>query len=232
MLWARKMWNPFDGYGFQFKKNGNENVHESKTQVVKIHGSINWRSPEIFFHPNLELAIDHPFKDEPLFEGLKLPESVYDKVKYRNYPLYSHIILPTFMKSPQFKWEISLIEQSLKFCRNSDEIFILGYSVPEADYVTNLFFSQMNKKSKIRIILWDENKYPNPAEELSDKLIERYGFNYKNIIHELAKIEDWINNDFKFIHYQKYLEDQEILHKIKVSLKNEVNYKENKGVRK
>lgn len=215
MLWQKGIWNPFDGYGFDFDLNGNENIPKSKTKVTKIHGSINWRTPDKLFHPNLELAIEHPYRDEPLFKGLKITKSNWDKAKYRQYPLYSHIILPTFIKSPQYNWEVKLVEDSLNYCRESDEIYILGYSVPEADYITNLLFTEMNKKSKVSIVLWDENKYPNPALELSNKLVEKYQFKRANIVHEHSKIENWIENSFQFPEYEKYLEDQKIMEKMK-----------------
>ena len=145
MLWQRELWNPFDGYAIsEFPRNGNEDVPESKVQVIKIHGSINWRSDRLF-DPNLKLINDHPFKDKPLFEGLNIPKSIHDKVKYRTYPLYSHVITPTFMKAPEYKWEIELINTAMEFCRKADEVFILGYSFPDADYITNLLFSQINK---------------------------------------------------------------------------------------
>lgn len=209
MLWHRNLWNPFDGYGFEFDRNGNENVPESKTEVLKIHGSINWRSPDRFFHPNLELAIDHPFKDEPLFEGLKIPKSIIDKVKYRAYPLYSHIVLPTFMKSPQYNWEIELIENSIKYCQESSEIYILGYSAPDADYITNMLFSEINKEAKIYIVLWDSSD--DLALGLSNKLVEKYRINKEIITHENTKIEQWIENGFEYLSYQKYLEDQKFM---------------------
>lgn len=209
MLWHRKLWNPFDGYGFEFDRNGNEDVFKSKTKVIKIHGSINWRSPDRFFHPNLELAIDHPFKDKPLFEGLKIPKSIVDKTKYRPYPLYSHIILPTFMKTPQYNWEIKLIEDSIKYCQKSDEIYILGYSAPDADYVANILFSEFNKNSKIYIVLWNSSE--NIALNMRNKLVEKYGIRKENIIHENTKIEQWIKNEFDFSSYKKYLEDKKIM---------------------
>lgn len=213
MLWKRKLWNPFTGYdGFEFKKNGNEHVHDSKTNVIKIHGSINWRSPDIFFHPDLELAIDHPFKNQPLFEGLHISKSNFDKEKYKQYPLHSYIVLPTFMKSPQYNWEISLINNSLDFCKSSDEIYILGYSMPDVDYITNLLFSTMKKDSRINIVLWDKDE--DVALKLSKKLVEKYGFRMENITHENTRIEEWIYNDFKFLSYKKYLEDQKFIERI------------------
>jgi len=206
MLWNRQLWNPFDGYGFVFNKNGNEKIQTSKIQILKIHGSINWRSPDIFFHPNLELAIDHPFKNEPLFEGLMIPKSNYDKQKYRKYPLYSHVILPTFSKSPQYIWEMQIINKSVNICRKADEIYILGYSVPEADYITNLLFLEMKKNVKINIILWEGNN--NIAHQLGKRIEKKYGFKRENIVYENSPIEKWIENDFKFIAYEKYLEEQ------------------------
>ncbi len=206
MLWSRKLWNPFDGYGFTFDRDGNKKIPKSRIKMVKIHGSINWRSPDIFFHPNLELAIDHPFKDKPLFEGLKIPKSKYNKQKYRQYPLYSHIILPTFAKSPQYIWEMQLIKNAINFCRKAEEIYILGYSVPDADYITNLLFFEINKEAKINIILWDRTD--NAAVQLGKRLSKKYGFKSKNMVYENSPIEKWIENDFKFIAYKEYLEKQ------------------------
>ena len=223
MLWKRELWNPFEGYGFRFENIGNEKYKESKTQVTKIHGSINWRKPSIFFHPNLELAIDHPFKDQPLFQGLNIEKTIYDKVKYRQYPLYSHIILPTFMKTPQYNWEISLINNSLKYCEDAEEIYILGYSVPDSDYISNLLFSEINKNAKIYIVIWDGKAYPNLADDLRRKLIKKYGFNKDNITHEHSKIEDWINNNFEYVEYKKFMKIQELLNRMRqLSDKNNV----------
>lgn len=76
------------------------------------------------------------------------------------------------------------------------------------------FFSQINKNSKIFIVLWDENIDSNPAKELSDKLVQRYG-SKSEIINEPTKIEEWIKNDFKWVAYNKYLEDQKLIDQIK-----------------
>ncbi|MHA1830894.1 MAG: hypothetical protein ACTSWR_05115 [Candidatus Helarchaeota archaeon] len=226
MLWQKQLWNPFDGYGFEFDKGKNKNVLKSKIKMIKIHGSINWRSPDIFFHPNLELAIDHPFKDEPLFEGLKIPKSLYDKEKYRQYPLYSHVILPTFAKSPQYIGEMQLISNSINFCRTADEIYILGYSVPDADYITNLLFLEMNKDAKINIILWD--KYNNAAVQLGERLIKKYGFKDKNVVYENTPIEKWIENDFNFSAYDEYLKEQADIEQILESADGSI--KSNKNI--
>ena len=212
MLWKRKFWNPFEGYGFEFERNGNEDIHESKVTIIKIHGSINWRSPDIFFHPSLELAIDHPFEDKPLFEGLKISKSIQDKEKYRTYPLYSHVILPTFMKSPQYNWEMDLINNALKLCRDAEKVYILGYSIPDADYITNLLLAAMNKDAQLRIVLWDKNH--DVAKDLRDKIVEKHGFKKQNIKHENTPIERWIENGFKYLAYEKYLEDQSIFEEI------------------
>jgi len=212
MLWKRKLWSPFDGYGFEFDKKGNEHVHISKTKIIKIHGSINWRSPDIFFHPKLELAIDHPFKNEPLFEGLNIPKTVRDKLKYPTYPLNSHIIIPTFIKSPQYNWEMKLIETSRKFCMESDEIFILGYSAPESDYITNLLFSAINKHAKIYIVLWGTSE--DVIRNLKNSLVKKYELKLDNIIAEYNKIENWIDNNFQYLSYQKYLEEQKVIKEI------------------
>ncbi len=206
MLWKRKLWNPFDGYGFEFKRNGNEDVHESRITIIKVHGSINWRSPDILFHPDLQLAISHPFKDEPLFEGLKIENSIHNKTKYIEYPICSHVILPTFAKSPRYNWELRIVNKALEFCRNAEEVYILGYSFPEADYITNLLFSEMNHDACLKIILWDKNK--DVAKELRSKIIKKYSIENENVKHENSSIESWINSGFEFTAYERYLKEQ------------------------
>lgn len=223
MLWKRKLWNPFDGYGFEFERNGNKNIPDTKIKVIKIHGSINWRSPDSFFHPNLELAIKHPFKNEPLFDGLKIPKTPFDNNRLRQYPLYSHIILPTFIKSPQYNWEIELNNNAINLCRNTEEIFIIGYSVPDADYITNILLNEIKKNSLIRIVLFDKTN--DIALELKKEMIGKYGFKKENIINENSRIEEWINNDFKFVAYEKYLKEQAEINEI-------INFKENTNKKK
>jgi len=201
MLWQRELWNPFDGYAVsKFPRNGNEDVPESKVQVIKIHGSINWRSDRLF-DPDLKIINDHPFKDKPLFKGLNIPESLHDKVKYRTYPLYSHVITPTFMKAPEYKWEIELINTAMEFCRKADEVLILGYSFPDADYITNLLFSQINKDIDLKIILW--HAHPTDANNFYKGISQKFDFNEDKTIYERTKIEDWIRNNFEYVYYEQ-----------------------------
>jgi hypothetical protein len=107
------------------------------------------------------------------------------------------------MKTPQYNWEISLINDSIKRAKNANEVYLLGYSVPDADYISNLIFSEMNKKAKIYIILWDGSAYPNPVDDLREKLIKRYRFNKNQIIHKHSIIEDWLANNFRYLEYEK-----------------------------
>lgn len=206
MLWRRKLWNPFDGYGFEFKRNGYQCAHETKVKVLKVHGSINWRTPDLFFHRTLELALTHPYTDEPLFEGLSLEKKIHNMEKYRRYPLYSHIILPTFLKSPRHNWEVDLINQAREACKTAEEIYILGYSFPDTDYLTNMFFTEIKPDAHLNIILWDRDK--DMANELAQRISANYRLIRKNIKHENTRIEVWIDNDFKFAAYERYLEKQ------------------------
>lgn len=212
LLWQQNLWNPFDGYGFEFKTGGNEEFPETQIRVIKIHGSINWRAPDSFFHPNLELSIEHPFFEKALFDGLKITESHFAKKKYRPYPLYSHVILPTFIKAPEYNWEIQLIENARNLCREAKEVFILGYSCPNADYIANLLFADMNKESKITIVLWEKNK--EVAKELAEKLTTKFNFKRENIVNEDTRIEEWVNNNFGYESYKKYLEDKKLMEAI------------------
>jgi len=201
MLWEQKLWNPFDGYGIPFKKVANKYSTKSKIQLLKIHGSINWRSQNELFNPDLELITEHPFMDKSLFEGMKISKSKYDKEKYPLYPLNPRVILPTFVKTPQYDWEMKLIKNARDACREAEEVYILGYSVPVADYITNLLFMDMNKNVEIFIILWDNN---NAALRLRSNIASKYELKEKRIIAEDSPIEKWIENDFKYKAWEKY----------------------------
>ncbi|MCI0698359.1 SIR2 family protein [candidate division KSB1 bacterium] len=219
MLWKRGLWNPFDGYGFEFETGGNNEFPETKVQVLKVHGSINWRSPDAIFHRNLELAITHPHKDESLFEGLKIPKDGHSKREFLQYPLYSHVLYPSFTKTQQYIWETDLIRKSVSAAETADEVFMLGYSFPEADPIANMIFTKMKKDVLLKAVLWDENQ-----TNLIQRITRQYGFDTKYSIYENSRIEKWIENNFEYVNYkedQKRVADMNAL----LNLKKKGNFK-------
>lgn len=200
VLWRHGVWNPVDGYGIG-KIHRDEEVHstfkESKIVVIKLHGSVNWSTPD-WSGNEIEIFTTHPLTNMPLFDGLNAV-SKRPTPKWK-YAFNSHVILPTFLKSARHRWELHMIKLASQALSRAEEIYILGYSFPEADAMASFIFAQIPIDAQIRII--DLGK----PQELANRLIDRYGVISNNITYEQNPIEDWITNDFKYTAYEKELE--------------------------
>jgi len=198
-LWGKRIWDPRDGYKIgkihSHEKIGSSDYRESKVTVFKPHGSINWGASN---GNHIEIYTTHPFTNEPLFDGLNVrSERPIPRWKYSFNP---HLVIPTFMKTARCGWEFQIIRHALKALSQAKEIFIIGYSLPEADAMANFIFIQIRKNVRIKII--DQGE----PGALAERLIESYGLIRKNIVYEQNSIENWITNDFKYTAYEKELE--------------------------
>lgn len=139
-LWEKGLWNPSNGYGvgkiYNQEKCELSNSAESKVIVIKPHGSVNWAARSKLQN-EIEIYTAHPFIDAPLFEGIQV-KSKMPKYDYEN---TSHIVLPSYVKSIKSYWESKLLRLACEAVSKADEIFILGYSFPEADAVANFIFA-------------------------------------------------------------------------------------------
>jgi len=205
MLWKKKLWNPWDGYLIgdivESERVKNTTRKETAVPVIKLHGSVNWMRQNYAIRDlGIGIYTTHLHTNEPFFEGLNVQA---DHREYEpKYALNTHVVLPTFMKTFQENWEIKLVQAALNAISNADKIFILGYSLPDADAMANLIFSQIQKTAKIDIV--------NPIDpmKLAKRLIDKYDLDKKNIIDEASTIEEWIENDFKYLAYEKNQSDR------------------------
>lgn len=200
VLWRHGIWNPLDGYGIgkihRHEELDHTSFKESEVTVIKLHGSINWGTPN-WLGNEIEIYTTHPLTNMPLFEALN-SKSKRPIPKWK-YTFNSHVVLPTFLKTARHRWELHMIRLASQALSQAKEIFILGYSFPEADAMANFIFAQVRTDAQIRIIDLGEPR------ELANRLIESYGAISKNIIYEQNPIEDWITNDFKYTAYEKEL---------------------------
>jgi len=200
VLWQNGVWNPVDGYGIG-KIHHREEIHsslkESKVTVIKLHGSVNWSTPS-WSGGEIEILTTHPLTNEPLFDALNVASK--RPIPKWKYIFNSHVILPTFLKTARHRWELHMIRLAAQALSKADEIFILGYSFPEADAMANFVFAQVRSDVQIRIINLEQPR------ELANRFIERFGVISNNIIYEQSYIEDWITNDFKYTAYEKELD--------------------------
>lgn len=206
-LWKKGLWSPSNGYGVgkiqKQEKIESGNLYESKVIVIKPHGSVNWAVPYGNWQQEIEIYTIHPFTSAPLFEGLRAQSN---RPAY-GYSRTSHIVLPTYMKSIKYYWESQLLRAACEAVSKADEIFILGYSFPEADAMASFIFAQIPKQSSIKIV-----DIGNPLN-LCKRLVDVYGLNGK-IIPEANDIKKWVEDDFRYTEYEREIAEIKELEKL------------------
>lgn len=207
-LWKRGVWSPKDkcyhGVIDQHDVIDWGKVPESKVNLIKLHGSINWVGGSFLglLNDPLTIRLTHPIDGSPLFEGMEVKYNREIRERYWMYPLEGFVIVPTFMKTFDSQWQVQLLKNSIDAIEEANEIFILGYSFPEADAIANLILSEILENTKINIIdLGDPLSF-------GKKLKESY-LHKGEIICEESDIKDWINSDFKYASWEAHLKEFE-----------------------
>ncbi|MCH8927242.1 MAG: SIR2 family protein [Candidatus Marinimicrobia bacterium] len=207
-LLKRGLWNPKDGYCIGEVKEDEldiiANLDKSDVRVLKMHGSISWESPS-WHDSNLRILLKDPYNDLPFFDEIDTPKNDVEK-KYTSYQSH-HVILPTFMKFYRHKWEIELVKLAANALSKTEEVYIVGYSLPEADAMANFLFSSIKQDIVIKII------NPN-AGELRERLVRIFGLSRSKIIDESSKLEVWLENDCKYIEHEKTLKNEEMINRM------------------
>ena len=111
------------------------------------------------------------------------------------------------MKFYRNSWEIRLVRLAVKALSSAEEVYIIGYSLPEADAMANFLISSIRSDTCIKIINPDAN-------ELRIRLVNIFGLSRKNIIDESIKLEEWIKNNFKYLAYDKTIENEEMINQM------------------
>lgn len=207
-LWMKKLWNPIDGYTLGVI-DGRVEVNDvdkftSRVPVIKLHGSINWQQGG-FFNEQTQIFLTDPFSNQPYFHNL-IPTIKFPRDnRYRL--LDSQFITPTYIKKYNSRDEINLIRNSIDRISNCSELYILGYSFPEADSLTSILMSHL--PSDIQITIVDIN-----AKEIASNICDQYGFDSELVRPEESDIGAWIDNNFELLAYSRYLEEQQVINSI------------------
>ncbi|NQT25325.1 SIR2 family protein [candidate division KSB1 bacterium] len=207
-LWNEQLWSPIDGYQLgiidDYLELKDESSYKSKISIIKLHGSINWIKPGLFDN-DIKILITDPLTHAPYFDGFKFKFKVKRKTEYRL--LDSMLITPTFMKSYANNQEIGLMKFAFESIAQCSELYSIGYSFPDADFLSIVLGSQISDKTQITII--DQN-----ANEIAEYLEMTFGINKKNIINEESSIEEWILGNFEFSAYKENCHKTEVFQKI------------------
>ncbi|TFB11675.1 hypothetical protein E3V36_00045 [Candidatus Marinimicrobia bacterium MT.SAG.2] len=96
---------------------------------------------------------------------------------------------------------------AVKALSNAEEVFIIGYSLPEADAMANFLISSIQFDTRVKII--------NPsADELRKRLVNIFGLLRENIMDENSRLEEWIKNDCKYIAYEKTIKNEAMINQM------------------
>jgi hypothetical protein len=186
-----EVWSPRGGYNI-IKNMNDDSLHENQKniQILKIHGSENFRKPSFFDNPEsiyIDLEINQELfpksgENQHLFGGMKS----YSRSKINQHLLKElepgpYIIAPSFIK--QFALEIQyLLLEAIQFAKIAKNLVIIGCGLrPEDNHlwlVINNFLNDTEwKKKRIFIISPDALKKRQEIEQFWGRKI----FNEENL---------------------------------------------------
>jgi hypothetical protein len=165
---AAGLWEIGDGYGFPIESNG----APSPVEVLKLHGSTNWRGllfggrthsshnvwnslgdrPVLFFRPDLEYLGCPDFVD-PRCLGLdtaaSLPSMIMPALPKQFY------FETTFGQEWKRFWDY-LWDRAERAIAKADELVVIGYSLPDADQRARaMLLNSLNKSVRLSICCGD-----------------------------------------------------------------------------
>lgn len=202
-LFTRGLWNPLDGYGIGGLCEDERILNEmppSEVELIKLHGSLNWSeggqiviSPEVVIHTS-------SFGNQCFFPGMATEAT--HRPYHLKYPHRPIIIMPTYLKFFDKSYEVQLVNRAFDLVRNADKVYIIGYSIPAADVTANLILSQIRNDAEVVVI----NK--NDIDGIKKRLSDSYGIKTDHLIHEQTDIKGWIENDFQYLSYQHWVQEE------------------------
>jgi hypothetical protein len=182
VLLMQGKWSPRDGYGFEVAFNDLQGktileFTESPVKTLHLHGSIGWYNPSL-----TGASLD------PSFLQL-LGIGAIDSSLPRRPPSEDQILIwPTFLKNYELPSSINSLfidmwKSAAEALRRSNEVLIIGYSLPDADAASFTLLTANCDRSKVRIVnpsLYDTHRL---RTLLSDELV---------LVPRLS-LQDWLN---------------------------------------
>ena len=170
VLLMQGKWSPRNGYGFEVAFNDPQSktsleLRESSVKTLHLHGSIGWYNPSL-----TGASLD------PSFLQLLGIGSVDSSLPSRPPSEDQILIWPTFLKNYELPSSINnlfirLWKSAAEALRTSDEILIIGYSLPDADAASFTLLTTNCERAKVRIVnpsLYDTHRL---RTLLSDELV-------------------------------------------------------------
>lgn len=144
-------WSPADGYGFtkRFRsaEPGDEPVpnilsKKSKIRVLKLHGSVGWRSG----NPD-ELIFENLWLHDLLPQSLDLPIVDRDDRPFAD-TLPHALAYPSFLKRFENRFMLEIWRQADQSLRVADKVEIWGYSFPPSDSAVGVLLQSLRARAR------------------------------------------------------------------------------------
>lgn len=157
LLFNTKNWYTVDGYGVHMKSDFIESIDSterqargnSKIHYLKLHGSLNW-GKRIIPHPyqgdNITLLDNIP----PDRSIIPIEYSSLSNTEMINMHYQSYIIPPILTKQELYKTPLlqNIWYKSKQLIQMANKIYIIGYSFPPSDFITEFLFRQALSSSQ------------------------------------------------------------------------------------
>jgi hypothetical protein len=190
-LWLKDKWTFLDGYGlaknindFQDTWGGkypSDKPTESLVKVYKLHGSLGWiyddLDEQIIF-----IGMPNYF---PGYAGLFCERNLH--TVGAKWDEGTTFIEPSYLKRFKCTPVLGIWERAFQALQQTNELIIIGYSLPEADVAAQVFLASAVRTSKIQSITVID-----PCGSVFDKFCALFG---KEIVKKEMPFEKWIKNE-------------------------------------
>ncbi|MCL4550192.1 MAG: hypothetical protein M1495_16675 [Bacteroidetes bacterium] len=184
-LFKKGLWNPRDGYGFTPRNlpqiNPLHNTY-SKILLLKLHGSLNWK--KTLLTNGIELT--WRYDDDRYFFPSYLLNEPPRLWKYQGGHNSGGFIFPSWIKTFNHEEMYSIWQKAFNILVDSDEIYFLGYSLPDADAAVFSLLNSVDFSQKVIVVIDPKaNEYKKKYSAIT-KL--------KNVTFVEQNLENYLNN--------------------------------------
>lgn len=167
-LWQEGLWTPENGYGFrapditsppgpqEMKPKLQEASRRGLVKVLKPHGSISWRCRTVSLSPSEEQeTVAAVVFESGQLAGVEEPLLLFSFISRElSVQTPGTMLLPSFIKTygNAHPWLTAVWYAAHEAIVQSDAIWIMGYSIPEADTTAQLLLSAIPLTSSVNVV--------------------------------------------------------------------------------
>ncbi len=193
-------WNrPFYFQDSQYNKVRDDLLlFEPKLDLIKLHGSLNWLTVTRSFQSSVATLPDDN-NDLAMLYNPENSVSYFNSKDIFNYSIdFAQInkdltiIKPTIGKE-YAKWPFAnLVKKAMDALNSAKNVYLLGYSMPMYDTISEFLILSVNENAKLRIVNKDKD-----AEVLKERIARGSKLEWNQIEEFSDGIEEWIKKQIR-----------------------------------